>query len=75
MILDIAPQTEQFTALAEFRGLLVDSCEAESNVGNIVRILHIIGELPDADERQKIVEQTERLFEIVSRMREVAKLL
>jgi Asp-tRNA(Asn)/Glu-tRNA(Gln) amidotransferase C subunit len=75
MILDIAPQTEQFAALAEMRGLLVESCEAESNVGNIVRICHIIGELPDADERQKIVEQTERLFEIVSRMREVAKSL
>ncbi len=75
MILDIAPQTEQFAALAKLRGLLVESCEAESNVGNIVRICHIIGELPDADERQKIVEHTERLFEIVSRMREVAKLL
>jgi len=75
MILDIAPQTEQFAALAEMRGLLVESCEAESNVGNIVRICHIIGEMPDADERQKIVEQTERLFEIVSRMREVAKVL
>ena len=75
MILDIAPQTEQFSALAEMRGLLVESCEAESNVGNIVRILHMIGEIADADERHKIVEQTERLFEIVSRMREVAKLL
>lgn len=75
MILDIAPQTEQFAALAEMRGLLVESCEAESNVGNIVRICHIIGEMPDADERQKIVEQMERLFEIVSRMREVAKVL
>ncbi len=75
MILDIAPQTEQFAALAEMRGLLVESCEAESNVGNIVRICHICGERPDADERKKLEEHTERLFEIVSRMREVAKLL
>jgi hypothetical protein len=73
VILDIAPQTESFTALAELRGLLVESCEAESNVGNIVRICHIIGELPDADERRQVIEQTERLLQIAIKMRALAE--
>lgn len=72
MILDIAPQTEQMAALAEFRALLVESCEHEGEVGNIVRISHMIGERPDQDERQHVVEHTERLLQIVTRMRALA---
>jgi hypothetical protein len=72
MILDIALQTETLAALGELRALLIESCEQEGEIGNIVRIQHIIGERPDADERQQVIEHTERLLQIVTRMRALA---
>ena len=72
MIIAIPQETQHLAALSELRGLLFQSCEAEANVGNIVRIQDIIGERPDADERQQVIEHTERLLQIVTRMRALA---
>ncbi len=62
-------------ALQELSGLLAQSVDAEWSISGIVKICEIISERPDAADRKQVIESSERLLQIVMRMRAVAELL
>jgi hypothetical protein len=62
-------------ALQELSGLLAQTVDAEWSISGIVKICEIISERPDAADRKQVIESSERLLQIVMRMRAVAELL
>lgn len=62
-------------ALRELSRLLAESVESEWEISGIVKICEIISERPDEEERRQVIESSERLLQIVMRMRAVAELL